>query len=79
MTRRCASVVDLEPAVYLGVKPVTLDEAGEVIDHVVEMVHLLLHQMMDRQLDRGEIDIRPSTIWRSCSQVFAETRTEGLP
>ena len=54
----------LAPSVYLGVRPVTVNDAGEVridgcgevIDHVVEMVCLPLDQMIDRKLDRGEID-----------------------
>ena len=54
----------LAPLVYVGVRSVTVNEAGEVhidgsgevIDHVVEMVRLPLDQMMDRKLDRGEID-----------------------
>jgi len=66
--RFCAAEVRLNrrlaPATYLGVEPVTRDPQGaihvagegEVIDYAVKMRRLPAERMLDRMLQRGEID-----------------------
>jgi aminoglycoside phosphotransferase family enzyme/predicted kinase len=54
----------LAPRVYLGVRAITREEGGgvrvggegEVVEYAVEMVRLPEERMLDRLLDRGEVD-----------------------